>query len=223
MVATWIGHATVLIQTHGLNILTDPVWSDQAGPFGFGPRRVAAPGIAFDDLPRIDSSSSATIITIIWTWRPCAACGSATGRRSSPAWATTRVIAQAGVPATALDWGGRLGAATRCGGRRQPQPSLGRPLVHRSQSRALVELRRAPAERRQSLLRRRHRARATAAGRTRRRRSGRSGSRSFRSAPFASCRVRWRPAAISARSTRSRSFAAWARRARCRFIGARSG
>jgi len=54
MVATWIGHATVLVQTAGLNILTDPVWSDRAGPFGFGPKRVVAPGVAFDDLPKID-------------------------------------------------------------------------------------------------------------------------------------------------------------------------
>src|SRR3546814_8194709 len=47
--------ATMLIQTQGLNILTDPVWSDVAGPFGrIGPRRVAAPGVALDDLPPID-------------------------------------------------------------------------------------------------------------------------------------------------------------------------
>ena len=54
MVATWIGHATVLVQTNGLNILTDPIWSDRTGPFGRGPRRVAVPGVQFDDLPRID-------------------------------------------------------------------------------------------------------------------------------------------------------------------------
>ena len=54
MVVTWICHASVLIQTEGLNILTDPVWSKRAGPFGFGPTRVAEPGIAFDDLPKID-------------------------------------------------------------------------------------------------------------------------------------------------------------------------
>ncbi len=41
MVATWIGHATVLVQTQGLNILTDPVYDERAGPFGFGPKRVA--------------------------------------------------------------------------------------------------------------------------------------------------------------------------------------
>lgn len=54
MLATWVGHATVLVQTNGLNILTDPIWSDRAGPFGIGPGRVAAPGVRFEDLPRID-------------------------------------------------------------------------------------------------------------------------------------------------------------------------
>ncbi len=55
MRAVWVGHASVLIQTGGLNILTDPIWSDYASPFPpLGPKRVAEPGIAFDDLPRID-------------------------------------------------------------------------------------------------------------------------------------------------------------------------
>lgn len=54
--ATAIGHASVLIQSGGLNVLTDPIWSTRAGPLpGIGPRRVAAPGIAFDALPRIDA------------------------------------------------------------------------------------------------------------------------------------------------------------------------
>lgn len=53
---TMVGHATLLIQTAGLNLLTDPVWSDRASPVSFaGPRRVTAPGIAFDDLPPIDA------------------------------------------------------------------------------------------------------------------------------------------------------------------------
>ncbi len=52
---TWVGHATVLIQTRGLNILTDPLWSTRASPLPLlGPKRVRAPGIAFDALPRID-------------------------------------------------------------------------------------------------------------------------------------------------------------------------
>lgn len=53
---TMVGHATLLIQMAGLNLLTDPVWSDRASPVGFaGPRRVCAPGIAFGDLPPIDA------------------------------------------------------------------------------------------------------------------------------------------------------------------------
>ena len=52
---TMVGHATMLIQTEGLNILTDPVWSDRASPMAFaGPKRVIAPGIDFAQLPKID-------------------------------------------------------------------------------------------------------------------------------------------------------------------------
>jgi L-ascorbate metabolism protein UlaG (beta-lactamase superfamily) len=53
---TLVGHATFLIQIGGLAILTDPVWSERASPFAFvGPRRYNPPGLAFDDLPRIDA------------------------------------------------------------------------------------------------------------------------------------------------------------------------
>jgi len=53
--ATWVGHATVLLQTAGLNVLTDPIWSERAFMVDWaGPRRVAPPGIAFEDLPPID-------------------------------------------------------------------------------------------------------------------------------------------------------------------------
>ena len=53
-VVTFIGHSTFLIQTSTGNILTDPVYSPHAGPFGrFGPKRVRAPAIAFDALPPI--------------------------------------------------------------------------------------------------------------------------------------------------------------------------
>jgi L-ascorbate metabolism protein UlaG (beta-lactamase superfamily) len=49
-----IGHASFLIQVAGLNILTDPVFSERASPVSFaGPKRVNPPGIAFDDLPPI--------------------------------------------------------------------------------------------------------------------------------------------------------------------------
>ncbi len=53
---TFINHATVLIQWRNQNILTDPVWSTRVGPFSWaGPKRVRAPGVAFEDLPRIDA------------------------------------------------------------------------------------------------------------------------------------------------------------------------
>ncbi|MDB5599672.1 MAG: beta-lactamase-like [Xanthobacteraceae bacterium] len=52
---SFVGHATLLLQTASLNILIDPVWSQRASPFGFvGPKRVNDPGVAFDALPKID-------------------------------------------------------------------------------------------------------------------------------------------------------------------------
>lgn len=52
---SFVGHATVLIQTNGLNILTDPVWSQRCSPVSWaGPKRVNQPGIDLDDLPKID-------------------------------------------------------------------------------------------------------------------------------------------------------------------------
>jgi L-ascorbate metabolism protein UlaG (beta-lactamase superfamily) len=51
-----IGHASFLVQAQGHNILFDPVWSERVSPVSFaGPRRLNVPGIAFDDLPRIDT------------------------------------------------------------------------------------------------------------------------------------------------------------------------
>jgi L-ascorbate metabolism protein UlaG (beta-lactamase superfamily) len=53
---SFIGHASYLIQAHGKAILIDPVFSDRCGPLGIaGPKRVNAPGIAFDALPKIDA------------------------------------------------------------------------------------------------------------------------------------------------------------------------
>lgn len=52
---TWIGHATLLVQMNGMNILTDPQWSERASPVTWGgPRRLSPPGVAFENLPRID-------------------------------------------------------------------------------------------------------------------------------------------------------------------------
>lgn len=53
---TFVNHSTVLVQTESLNILTDPVWSQRISPVSFaGPKRHRAPGIRFEDLPRIDA------------------------------------------------------------------------------------------------------------------------------------------------------------------------
>jgi len=55
LTVTWVGHASLLVQLGGLNILTDPMWSDRASPVRFaGPRRWVAPGIAFEELPPLD-------------------------------------------------------------------------------------------------------------------------------------------------------------------------
>jgi L-ascorbate metabolism protein UlaG (beta-lactamase superfamily) len=52
---TFINHATLLIQMDGINILTDPVWSDRASPFSFvGPKRARKAGLELDQLPMID-------------------------------------------------------------------------------------------------------------------------------------------------------------------------
>lgn len=53
---SFVGHASWLIQTAGINILVDPVWSERVSPFRFaGPKRVNDPGIAFADLPPVEA------------------------------------------------------------------------------------------------------------------------------------------------------------------------
>jgi N-acyl-phosphatidylethanolamine-hydrolysing phospholipase D len=55
LTVTWVGHSSFLIQCAGLNILTDPVWSERASPVSFaGPRRMVPPGLSLDELPPID-------------------------------------------------------------------------------------------------------------------------------------------------------------------------
>jgi L-ascorbate metabolism protein UlaG (beta-lactamase superfamily) len=53
--ATFVNHITFLLQFRGLNVLTDPVWSERCSPVQWaGPKRVHAPGVPFGRLPRID-------------------------------------------------------------------------------------------------------------------------------------------------------------------------
>lgn len=52
--ATFIGHATWLLQLGGINILTDPVWSPRCSPVSWaGPKRVRPPALALGDLPPV--------------------------------------------------------------------------------------------------------------------------------------------------------------------------
>ncbi|MFM9977296.1 MAG: MBL fold metallo-hydrolase [Sphingomonadaceae bacterium] len=108
MFVTWIGHSTFLIQTQGLNILTDPVYGDVAGPYGVGPRRVAVPGIAFDDLPKIDlvivshnHYDHYDIDTLERLWK-----------RDRPkivvSLGNETLMKRRGIEAIARDWGGRV-------------------------------------------------------------------------------------------------------------------
>jgi L-ascorbate metabolism protein UlaG (beta-lactamase superfamily) len=106
MLVTWIGHASVLVQTEGLNILTDPIWSERASPFSFiGPRRVRAPGVRFEDMPRIhlvlvshNHYDHMDLPTLRRLWE-----------RDRPTIVTSlgndAILRQAGIPSLAFDWG----------------------------------------------------------------------------------------------------------------------
>jgi len=107
MLVTWIGHASVLVQTQGLNILTDPIWSERASPFSFiGPRRVRAPGVRFEDLPNIDlvlvshnHYDHMDLPTLRRLWQ-----------RDRPVIVTSlgndSILRERGIGAVARDWGG---------------------------------------------------------------------------------------------------------------------
>jgi len=56
LVLTWVGHSTFLVQLGGVNLLTDPVWSERASPVQFaGPKRRVPAAIDFAALPAIDA------------------------------------------------------------------------------------------------------------------------------------------------------------------------
>src|SRR5215469_3254980 len=53
---TLVNHSTVLVQGFGLNLLTDPIWSERPSPLsGIGPRRRRKPGVRIEDIPPIDA------------------------------------------------------------------------------------------------------------------------------------------------------------------------
>ncbi|SDD36126.1 MBL fold metallo-hydrolase [Belnapia rosea] len=104
--ATFIGHASFLIQLGGRCILVDPVWSERASPLTFaGPRRVRAPGQRLEDLPgcdlllvshnHYDHLDLPTLREVRRRWSPPAITGLANARH----------LAKAGIQAaTELDW-----------------------------------------------------------------------------------------------------------------------
>lgn len=108
---TLVGHASLLIQVVGLNILVDPVWSERASPVRFaGPRRANPPGVAFDDLPPIhvvlvthnhyDHLDTDTISRLWQRFRP---------RIITPLGNDAVIRARDDeVEASTLDWGGSL-------------------------------------------------------------------------------------------------------------------
>lgn len=53
---TWFGHSSTLIELDGVRVMTDPIWSERAGPVSWaGPKRFFAPVIALEDLPHVDA------------------------------------------------------------------------------------------------------------------------------------------------------------------------
>lgn len=109
MRVTWIGHATTLVQTQGLNILIDPVWAERDSPVQFaGPKRVRAPGVRLADLPAIDlilishnHYDHLDLATLRALWR-----------RDRPLIVTglgnDTLLGWHGIPALGRDWGDRV-------------------------------------------------------------------------------------------------------------------
>lgn len=53
---TWVNHSTMLVQMDGVNLLTDPIWSERCSPVSFtGPKRHRVPGLRLEELPPIDA------------------------------------------------------------------------------------------------------------------------------------------------------------------------
>ncbi|TCQ09099.1 MBL fold metallo-hydrolase [Sphingomonas sp. PP-CC-3A-396] len=113
MRVTWIGHSTMLVQTQGLNILTDPLWVQRASPVQFlGVKRVRQPGVRIADLPRIDlillshdhrDHLDMTAMRRLWHRdRPLIVTGLG----------TDQILRRSGIHAVSRDWGGRVALRT---------------------------------------------------------------------------------------------------------------
>ena len=126
---TMIGHASLLIQMHGLNILTDPVYSKRVSPLQYiGPWRHNPPGVAFEALPKIDvvlvthnhydHLDIATLARLIARDNP----------RFTPRWATTRIFTKPSKQQTFKLATGAMSLPTKVGVKFTLSPaSTGRP------------------------------------------------------------------------------------------------
>jgi L-ascorbate metabolism protein UlaG (beta-lactamase superfamily) len=108
--ATLVNHSTVLLQQKGSNILTDPIWSERASPVSWaGPRRRRKPGVAWENLPPIDTvliSHNHYDHLDLPTLRRLAARGNS--KFIAPA-GTARLLRANNIqPAWELDWGDSL-------------------------------------------------------------------------------------------------------------------
>lgn len=103
---TFVNHSTFLIQVDGLNMLTDPVWSNRVSPFQWaGPKRMRPPGLRMDQLPPIDlillshnhydHLDLPTVKKLVHTHRP---------RIITPLGVGQFIQQQTGNKATDLDW-----------------------------------------------------------------------------------------------------------------------
>lgn len=91
LAATFINQSTFLLQVNGINLLTDPVYSDRVGPFNLaGPRRVRPPGVPLEALPPIqcvlvshnhyDHLDLPTLKRLAGRWAPLIVTGLGNGR-----------------------------------------------------------------------------------------------------------------------------------------------
>jgi len=134
---TFVNHSTTLIQLDGVNVLTDPIWSERPSPVQFaGPRRHRPPGIRFRDLPPIDvvlvshnhydHLDVATLRRLQWRHRP----------RILTALGNARLMAREGIlGAHDLDWWQSAPASAASGA---PHPAPAAPPSPRARGEGIV-------------------------------------------------------------------------------------
>lgn len=80
---TWLGHATVLVEMDGLNVLTDPIFSQRASPFQFmGPRRYRGPPCTveqvecffYNEVYSVAASLTLRVLNIFFYHHPANSC-----------------------------------------------------------------------------------------------------------------------------------------------------